>query len=40
MIGPAQKGRGLPFPDEVAGVTHWIEWEVDVGDWRREHVHL
>ena len=39
-IDAAQKGRGLPVPLEAQGVTLWIEWDQDVGDWRREHVRL
>ena len=35
-----QKGRGLPVPLSAQGATLWIEFDQDVGDWRREHVRL
>ena len=34
-VGPHEKGRGLPIPTEISNVPIWIEWDQDVGDWRK-----
>ena len=35
-IQPHQKGQGLRIPAEIAEVPVWIEWDRDVGDWRKK----
>ena len=34
-VEPGQKGRGLPIPADIADVPVWVEWDQDVGDWRK-----